>query len=422
MARRLILGLDGMPGGLFRILTDDGTMPALARLRQQGVLRDLQSSLPSVSSVAWSSIITGTGPGTHGIYGFSDFAPDSYRVIYPNYRALRALPFWEQQPVLRCAIINVPATYPVRPMTGVHIAGFVALDLEQAVHPPVLLPELQALAYKVDADAGRAADSPAAFMAEVLRVHRARLAAMRRLWAAEAWDVFMLVFTGTDRIFHYLWPAVTDAAHPCHASIIDYFRELDAGCGELLDTLTADDEVLVLSDHGFGPLQVECNINILLRQRGYLHYSESLPRALNQLADGTTAFALDPGRIYLHRAGRFPRGTVTATEAEPLLSRLRDELLALRWQGQPVSAAVERGDSAYRGPAAALAPDLVAVPAPGAELRARLAGDEALTPAGRFAGCHTEKAMLLYRGQATVPDTVSVATVLQLLRLTEEES
>jgi predicted AlkP superfamily phosphohydrolase/phosphomutase len=36
----------------------------------------------------------------------------------------------------------------------------------------------------------------------------------------------------------------------------------------------------------------------------------------------TKAFAMDPGRIYLHRQGRYPGGMVNADEAEILMQEL----------------------------------------------------------------------------------------------------
>lgn len=44
----------------------------------EGVFRQRGSSIPEVSSVAWSSIITGVNPGEHGIFGFTDLAPETY--------------------------------------------------------------------------------------------------------------------------------------------------------------------------------------------------------------------------------------------------------------------------------------------------------------------------------------------------------
>jgi len=44
-------------------------------------------------------------------------------------------------------LINVPTTFPAREMNGVHIAGFVALDLECSTHPRSPATRLQEMDY-----------------------------------------------------------------------------------------------------------------------------------------------------------------------------------------------------------------------------------------------------------------------------------
>ena len=83
--REVVVGLDGMPYGLMDRFARDGTMPNFGALARSGVFRPMASSIPEISSVAWSSIITGANPGEHGVYGFTDIAPDTYRLIFPNF-------------------------------------------------------------------------------------------------------------------------------------------------------------------------------------------------------------------------------------------------------------------------------------------------------------------------------------------------
>ena len=56
-------------------------MPHFGALAEGGVFTPMESSIPEVSSVAWSSVITGTNPGEHGVYGFTDIAPGTYRTF-----------------------------------------------------------------------------------------------------------------------------------------------------------------------------------------------------------------------------------------------------------------------------------------------------------------------------------------------------
>ena len=67
--KTVIVGLDGVPFDMLKTLAQDGIMPNAQRLIGQGSFRAMRSSIPEISSVAWSSIITGCNPGEHGIFG-----------------------------------------------------------------------------------------------------------------------------------------------------------------------------------------------------------------------------------------------------------------------------------------------------------------------------------------------------------------
>lgn len=66
----VVLGFDGMDPRLCERLMDAGRMPNLAAMRAKGGYRQLGTSIPPQSPVAWSDFITGAGPGVHGIFDF----------------------------------------------------------------------------------------------------------------------------------------------------------------------------------------------------------------------------------------------------------------------------------------------------------------------------------------------------------------
>ena len=68
--RVVILGLDGMDHGLTETMLEEGKLPHLAALRDQGCFKPLGSTVPPISPVAWSSFQTGVNPGKHNIFDF----------------------------------------------------------------------------------------------------------------------------------------------------------------------------------------------------------------------------------------------------------------------------------------------------------------------------------------------------------------
>ena len=104
--KTVIIGLDGMPYHLIKHLAESGIMPSTDKLITEGVFREMESSIPEVSSVAWSSIITGTNPGYHGIFGFTELPAGTYRLSFPNSNNLRMPPFWQHEGNGRSVIMN----------------------------------------------------------------------------------------------------------------------------------------------------------------------------------------------------------------------------------------------------------------------------------------------------------------------------
>ena len=54
---------------------------------------------------------------------------------------------------------------------------------------------------------------------------RSRTRALELFWPDLSWDLFMLVLTETDRIFHFFYPAVEDLGHPLHSAFLEFLEE-----------------------------------------------------------------------------------------------------------------------------------------------------------------------------------------------------
>lgn len=352
--------------------------------------------MPEISSTSWASFLTGADPGRHGIYGFVDLEPGSYRIHFPDLRQLRATPVWE--PVAEAGasslVLNVPGTYPAPPIAGALVSGFVAPNFERAVQPPRLRTLLRDHDYQLDVEVGDAASEPDAFLDRARAALSARRKVYRRLLAEEPWRLAICVITETDRVHHFLWRQLTDPASRLHGRIMEFYRQVDDALAEWVP-YAGDGGLVIVSDHGFGPANTQFYLNAWLRQAGYL----ALPAdaaSLEEITQDTTAFALDPGRIYLNHGSVRPRGrTVPQDAAQEITGRL----LALRraddgtitegGPGLPVIADVLDGGNLYSGPWSGSAPDLVAMPAPGVQIRGAWNTDSLVLPAP-FTGTHTK--------------------------------
>lgn len=403
--RLLVVGLDGMPLDLLHRLAATGVMPAARELLAQGRSVELRAPVPEVSSTSWASFLTGANPARHGIFGFVDLEPGSYRTYFPDVTHLRAPPLWERAAGHRTLCLNVPGTYPAPDTDGVVVSGFVAPSFERAVRPARLVEPLRSKGYQLDVEVGDVAADPRAFVGRVRSALTARCRGYEYLLDTEPWDLAVAVITETDRLQHFLWRHVTDETSPLHQAVLDVYAQVDDCLARLVRRCADEDGVALVSDHGFGPADCQFHINAWLRREGYL-------AAVTQLADvddRTSVFALDPARLYLNRIGRFPRGRTDLDD--DFVAGLIAKLLDLRWAGRPVVDRVYRRDEVYQGPLLDRAPDLVVMPAPGVQLRGAFGGDAVVRP-DVFTGTHTRGNAVFYlRGNRVLPDPMDMADV-----------
>lgn len=74
----VVLGFDGADANLVRQWMDEGKLPNLARLRQQGCFSPLMPTNPPQTPVSWSTFSTGLDPGKTEIFDFLKRDPNTY--------------------------------------------------------------------------------------------------------------------------------------------------------------------------------------------------------------------------------------------------------------------------------------------------------------------------------------------------------
>lgn len=400
--RCVVLGLDGLPFSLARELAVCGKFPHLARLSLAQEAMPIQAELPELSPVNWTSFFTASGPKTHGIFGFTAIDPVSYHLQITDFTHVQTPTIFDRlgQKGLLSKVVNLPNTYPARAMRGMLVAGFVAPDLERAVYPRVLAGMLSSQGYKLEADTQRGRADYDFLLTELAATLDARRKALDLLWPDLAWDLFVLVLTETDRLGHFLFPAMVDANDPWHGPVMDLLHKWDALIGEILDrfdSLPEPKRLVVLADHGFTHLETEVDINAWLRGMGCLKLDRSPEHELDAscIHDKSVALALDPGRVYIHDRDRFARGHVPKAQVNALREEIRTGLLELTRQGRPILAQVHRGEELYPGCGLAMVPDLVCTPNPGFDLKAKFDRTEIFGFFGRR-GMHTADDVFCY--------------------------
>ena len=471
--KTLIIGLDGGTWDLFGPLCDLEVMPHLAALRERGAWGPLRSTQPPFTAPAWATFVTGMNPGKHGILNFIQADGSPARLLRGegtpvNSAHIRAPLVWEyfdayDRPT---GVINVPLSYPLRPVKGFAISGM--LTPPQATDwafPADLIPTLHD--YIIDLDYGRPGQPltrdtlppPLRMLDDLLQMTERRGVHALRLMQERAWDAFMVVFTGTDRIAHHFWhylaPEYAHLAPKLHVRISDrlreYFTLLDQLLGGLIKNAGPSTHILVISDHGFGRAArhwVHLNnwlleLDLLRLRMGKSGWMQRLKRGAPWLTDmakrilpaearnavkqhGSLAHAMDwdntlawamplynnVAGIYLHHTSYKPPGPVSPAAAPKLVDFIIEQARALRIPGtdRPLFTAIQLGQEVYRGPFTAhfpdiiltLDPDYAAVPTLGSTLITPIPPNQLLR-----SGDHRPEGMFLAAGPAIQPGRLS---------------
>ncbi|MEX0610886.1 MAG: alkaline phosphatase family protein [Pirellulales bacterium] len=90
--RVLVVAFDGLDPRILRSLMATGRLPNFSRLAQVGSFQQIATSTPPHTPVAFSSIISGTDPGTHQIFDFihRDPKPDTNAPLRPYFSTAEA--------------------------------------------------------------------------------------------------------------------------------------------------------------------------------------------------------------------------------------------------------------------------------------------------------------------------------------------
>lgn len=421
MSKLLIFGLDGATFDLIRPWVAEGHLPNLGRLMAHGVSGDLASTLPPVTSPAWPSFMTGMNPGKHNVFDF--IRPNAGDFTLVNATSIRAPAIWQiaSEAGLRVGVMNVPVTYPPQPVNGFMITGLLSPTQGDTTYPSGLLaPYARELGpYRVALRVQYKEGNDEAFLADAFDLIETRGRYAERLMADQPWDMLMIHFIALDNLQHSFWKFIDPTHHRYtpelaqkHGdALLRAYQKVDEQVGRLIEQaqeLADDVNVIVMSDHGFGPLHYIVNLNLHLLKHGLLQLKRhpwtrlkaalfrsgltpaSVYRLLEKLGlqnivarvskgsrnavvgrflsfsdvdwSRTQAYSMGHvGQVYLNRRGREAQGIVAdGVEYERVRDRVVDVLRQLTHPdtAEPLLDEVIYGADVTHGPYADQAPDL----------------------------------------------------------------
>ena len=304
----LVVGIDAGCLDVLEPQFEEGRLPTLRRLVEDGASGPLESHIPPWTPSMWPSISTGVNPGKHGVFSFLDF--DGYEWDLVDATTVREPNIWEllDQRGKSSVVVNVPVTHPARPFDGALVPGYLAPE-DLDCHPVGIMDDIEAelgRPYKIYPKRGEEARAE---LDEYQDLVRLRGDTFRYLCDRFDPDFGFVQFQQTDTVFH---------EHPGEMDLVDgIYDAVDEEVADIIDRHDPD-SVVVVSDHGIGKYEgYGFRMNTFLEEHGYVKTTYSgagmpswVPARENRLRNGNT----DEGilsRCLHHGLDQVPVGLAT---------------------------------------------------------------------------------------------------------------
>ena len=262
--KTVVICLDGATFDLIDPFIAEGLLPNIKSLMQKGVRATLNTVHPPLTAPAWASFITGKNPGQHGVFDFIDVKSKQINVL--NASSMHSESLWsilsrhDRKPI----VINVPMTFPPEPVKGIIISGM--MSPEPTSYPRELIKELQNLPRGYTSSPKIMSSSGNEHLQTVLDDHAQKEEATLHLLKEKEWDFLMVLFTLTDQAAHRFFKSGQEELKKIYSQADETIGRMLA----LVDLSTTN--VILMSDHGFGPCDKTVNINNYFIEQGFIKF------------------------------------------------------------------------------------------------------------------------------------------------------
>lgn len=285
-----IFAIDGATPRLIHDWIEQGHLPNLERISKHGLSGKLKSTFPPLTGPAWASFQTGVNPGKHGVFNWLDLS-ESYQGRVINSSSIRTRTVWNliNRYGSKAGLLSLPVTYPPEEIDGFVVPGFMTpAEDKEAGYPDQLADSLftEIPDFRHHPPFFAHNQEPGDWVNELKRTIRKRGEAGRFLYKkylnGEEPSTFTVHFFSTDHVQHKLWNR--KGGEQDHR--LEVFKETDKQIGKTMELAPEDTTFLVMSDHGFGPVEKIFNVNNWLHEKGLLKFKSNFgSRAKRKLAE-----------------------------------------------------------------------------------------------------------------------------------------
>jgi predicted AlkP superfamily phosphohydrolase/phosphomutase len=263
---------------------ESGIVPNILGICHQGFSAPLRTVFPPVTAPAWLSLATGLNPGKTGVFDYINRASadsENMTPISSRYYLKRAVWDFLGDCGHKVGVFNYPTLSPPPPVNGFAISGIGRYGGMDLCYPRELEGELEALTggYELNLNlrSSRYRKNPQVFFDDLQRVLFKQVKVLRHLLQEKEWNFFFAVLSVTDWMQHVIWKYIDEqhplfdsrASAPVRDRYEDFWKRIDEFVGELIAILPSDTNLMIVSDHGAGPIDSVFYPNKWLETKGW---------------------------------------------------------------------------------------------------------------------------------------------------------
>lgn len=429
----IVLGLDGLDPYLVEAWRE--YLPTLDKLMESGVYGKLKSTVPPNTVPAWASFYTGKNPGKFGVFSFRERAENRYGWKYNSRKDVDSLAIWDYvgQAGKKSIVLNVPLTYPPQQINGIMVTGILTpSSLSSYTYPKSIKRELNEVCnydMLIDTEKNLSEKTVEKYVSRRIEILTKALFYLMKNYS---WDLFITVYNATDMVSHFCMKQTPEESK----AVRKVYEKMDKIISLIHRSFVRDSNniyLIIMSDHGFGPIEGVFHTNNWLEEEGYLVRKSGKPRAIsaekiariaeklhmsrllsiiskekvsrlmplesNDIFSGTVdwsktlAYCTDMGMIYINEKGREPKGIVDSEEKDGLAKEIIYKLKRLK-----IVDSVYAKEEVYTGPYLGRAPDIIFSTLENRLNPSAYFGDSIIGEHGKWSGAHRQYGFYLISG------------------------
>lgn len=388
MAKVFVLGIDGaFPEYIFGGWLDE--LPNIKKLISEGSFAKMNSTIPPLSVVAWSTIYTGKSPADTGIFEYTyrkNFSYDDIHIV--SSKNLHEKTVWQiaSEQNKKSVICYLNLTWPIKPFNGCLIGDPLSPSGEniQSTYPEELKEEIKTTLgefppsnfseFRNTSKDSNFREMPKDEMIKgVYELTEKHVDIIKYLMQNKPWDFFFGIIGLSDRMNHAFWRYMDkghrkyEAGSKFETALKDYYKFVDVKLGEMINLLDESTKIIVLSDHGITRMHTRVNLTDWLIKEGYMVLKEPIKEKcefklsmVNWSKTKVFAIGAYEGQIFLNLIGREPEGIVEEKDSDILIEEIEEKIKQIKGDdGRFLDTRIFKKKNFLKGKCENIAPDMI---------------------------------------------------------------